>query len=154
MGKGREDGKVFTYRVWMDNACYGKHESNIQAETPAKAKYAHYQENLDFFNDYAHYIQARPRIRKLGEFKPSDLYFEKTDSFLDTWDNIKKYRRVPFIELGMKVDVNGKSGIIVGNCGLSLAVCMNGNTWWSNCHPNWRTKYYNNDGKLLAEFGD
>ena len=52
MGKGRKDGKVFTFSITLDGGSYGDFQSNIMAETPAKAKYRHYCQNGEFFDSY------------------------------------------------------------------------------------------------------
>lgn len=154
MGRGRGDGKIFTYSITLDGGRYGDFHSNIQAETPAKAKYIHYNKYEEFFDNYKEYISYKPKVKKIGEFKPSDLFQKQDAIFQEVWENIKKYRNIPFLELGMKVEVNGKLGTVVGYCGLNLFVCMQGNSWESNCHPNWRIKYFDNEGKIIKEFGE
>ena len=154
MRKGRKDGKVFTFSITLDGGSYGDFQSNIMAETPAKAKYRHYCQNREFFDSYMRYLNWNPRVKKIGEFKPSDLFPRQDEYFQETWEQIKKYRSVPFIELGMEVEVNWRPGVIVGYHGLNLLICMQGTTTGSNCHPNWRIKYFDSEGNIIKEFGD
>lgn len=154
MGKGRSDGKIFTFSITLEGGRHGDFCSTFQAETAAKAKYQHYKQYDEFFEDYAHYLSYKPKVKKIGEFKPSDLFPKQDIYFNETWEQIKKYRYIPFIELGMKVEVDGTPGVIVGYHGLNLLVCLQGYTFGSNCHPHYKVKYFDKEGNLIKEFGD
>jgi hypothetical protein len=67
------------------------------------------------------------------------------------------YRGLPFARIGMKVEVEGHSGVIVGkNDSANFDVCFTsgprkGTT--GNCHPKWMMKYFDYDGTVIAEYG-
>lgn len=73
-------------------------------------------------------------------------------------ENMTKLRNMPFARIGMMVDVGGDIGTIVGmNDSANLDVVFanklkygNHNTY--NCHPTWRIKYFDQYGKIIAEY--
>jgi len=70
--------------------------------------------------------------------------------------SIAKRRGVPFARIGMHVEMDGASGILVGSNGSDNfdVIFEDGRRkGLANCHPNWRIKYFDSDGKLIAEFG-
>ena len=70
-------------------------------------------------------------------------------------DYIKNQRGLPFVEKGMRVEVNGRRGNIKGeNASGNLNIVFDGEKKNSNCHPHWRIKYFNGDGSLIKEFGE
>lgn len=77
-----------------------------------------------------------------------------TERDLEGFENMKKRRNIPFAFMGMNVEVDGHKGVLVGNKGLNLLVVFNGNDFGSNCHPWWRTKYFDNNGDLIKEYQD
>lgn len=74
-------------------------------------------------------------------------------------DYVKENRGLPFVKKGMKVEhtYDGKTqiGKIIGgnHCG-NLDVLFEGKKKSENCHPNWAMKYFDEDGNVLAEFGE
>lgn len=67
---------------------------------------------------------------------------------------IRKTYGVP-AKRGMMISVYGDDGCITGaNCNGHLLVKFLGFSFSSPCHQTWRVKYYDNEGKLLAEYGD
>ena len=69
-----------------------------------------------------------------------------------------RVRGIEFARLGMTVEVNGEMGIIEGmNQSGNLDVRFaseNKHSGLHNCHPTWRTKYFDQDGFLIAHFDD
>ncbi len=68
-------------------------------------------------------------------------------------------RGLNFIKLGMMIEVNSKIGTIAGyNLSGNLDVVFSNQLKYGkhkhNCHPTWKTKYYADDGVLLAEYND
>lgn len=67
-----------------------------------------------------------------------------------------KRRNIEFSYCGMKVNVSGKNGIIVGhNSSSNLDVFYpegeyKGQT--HNCHPWWETTYYDNEGNIVKDY--
>ncbi len=63
-----------------------------------------------------------------------------------------RYRNIPFAYVGMRVEVDGKPGVITGhNSSANLNVLFD-NGQVMNCHPNWMMKYFDKRGHLIKEF--
>lgn len=57
-----------------------------------------------------------------------------------------EYRGIPFAHCGMRVEVGGKPGVIVGhNCSANLDVLFDDGRVL-NCHPHSGVRYFNPDG--------
>lgn len=71
-------------------------------------------------------------------------------------DYIKEQRNLPFIKKGMRVEYTHekiKTGkIIGGNSSGNLNVLFDGKKKPENCHPTWAMRYFDDDGKVIAEF--
>lgn len=63
-------------------------------------------------------------------------------------------RALHFLERNMRVEVNGKTGRVVGNHGFNLLVRFDETGFEQNCHPTWMVKYFNTQGELIKEFKD
>lgn len=62
-------------------------------------------------------------------------------------------RGIEFARIGMRISVNGRNGKIVGsNHADNLDVRFDGYKHISNCHPTWETRYFADDGSVLASF--
>lgn len=74
------------------------------------------------------------------------------DQFLKT----ASCRGVPFARIGMRVEVEGEPGVIVGsNSSANFDVLFTDGRLKGqelNCHPNWMFKYFDVEGNLIAEF--
>jgi hypothetical protein len=123
----------------------------IVARTASKAKYQFYLTTVEFgswvdgFKGFLKHV----KIKKIGRADVG-YYFDYTG-----FDHMKKERGIPFAEIGMIVEVDGKKGVIVGcNSGLNLDVFFDHYNPESNCHPYWRTKYFGTNGELIKEFGE
>ena len=76
-----------------------------------------------------------------------------------TIEFVKKQRGLPFIEIGMKVELSygttKKIGVVKGgNSAGNIDVLFDGEKKPSNCHPTWAIKYFDKEGNVLAEFGE
>jgi hypothetical protein len=74
-------------------------------------------------------------------------------------DYVKEQRGLNFVKIGMKVEFSyggtrkiGK--IISGNSRGNLDILFDGEKETENCHPTWAMKYFDEHGKVLAEFGE
>lgn len=67
---------------------------------------------------------------------------------------MKQARGLDFLQRNMRVEVDGKPGIVTGHHGHNLLVKFDGQKHSSNCHPHWMTKYFDSEGKLIAEYKD
>jgi hypothetical protein len=60
---------------------------------------------------------------------------------------------MPWIKRGMPVDVDGQRGVVTaGGPGGNVRVRLDGRKYSSTCHPHWRTTYYDDDGKVIADY--
>jgi len=76
-----------------------------------------------------------------------------------TLDFVKKQRGLHFIEIGMQVEhaygTKKKQGVIKGgNSSGNIDVLFDGEKRPCNCHPTWAMKYFDNDGNVIAEYGE
>jgi hypothetical protein len=113
--------------------------SVIHAQSASKARYLYFLQVGECYPDLKlHHIG----VKSLGV--PKTL-----DDFLLT----AKYRGVPFARIGMDVEVDGRRGVIVGNNSSANFDVLFDDGQRGNCHPNYRVKYFDAEGKVLAEFG-
>jgi hypothetical protein len=67
-------------------------------------------------------------------------------------NEIVSCRDLPPIKKGMRCEVDGKPGVVVGgNSACNLNVKFEGWKNVSNCHPYWRMKIFNEDGSIAYE---
>ncbi|WP_229386640.1 hypothetical protein [Lysinibacillus sphaericus] len=68
-------------------------------------------------------------------------------------ENVKKWRNMPWLKRGMRVEVAGEMGVVTsGNCSLNINVRLDGLKYSQNCHPHWETRYFDKDGKVIADY--
>lgn len=67
--------------------------------------------------------------------------------------NVKKWRQMPFLKRGMRVEVDGDMGVVTaGNPSLNINVRFDGKNYSENCHPHWETRYFDKDGNVIADY--
>lgn len=72
-------------------------------------------------------------------------------------DYVKNQRGLSFIEKGMRVEntyLNKKGIVKGGNSSGNIDVVFDGEKKAQNCHPTWAMKYFDNQGNLIAEYGE
>lgn len=118
----------------------------VSAETAGKAKYQHYLQLGDLFSDFLEYLTFVDGIhcvlKECHHFSGIE-----SDAFLRT----KKYRGVPCAEIGMKVQINGRTGYIVGandSCNFDVAFADG----IFNCHPNHNIIYFGDGDIVIYDF--
>jgi len=122
---------------------------NIVAETASKARYQYWTIIHDCYDISFGGFLKRVTCKLLNKFHYKDLFTSNIEDFKDTLSR----RGIEFAHLGMRVEVNGKPGVIVGsNRSLNLDVCFDGQHWKENCHPWWMIKYFDNYGNLVKEY--
>ena len=121
------------------------------AETPSKAKYNCFRYISDIWDiTFGQFLKEVLSCRKIGSFRPSDLFGDR-----ERFERMKKARGIEFAYMGMRIEVCGKMGTIVGaNDSLNLNVLYDGWYIHDNCHPWYRTKYFDNNGNVIAEYGE
>jgi len=139
---------MFEYKVWSHFDGEDKYSETIIAETRGKAKYEYYrnlQECFDItFKDFVKHV----RCKKIGLASAESLFTDKKE-----FERMCQNRGLSeFAYQGMKVEVAGKKGTIVGNYGFNLYVVFDGEWIRANCHPWWETKYFDCNGKLVMDY--
>lgn len=129
---------------------YGEHTERTIGATAGKAKYQffldHEYGDLMTFGDFLKSVECR----LVHKFHPRDLFGD-----IEQFYRVKEYRDIGFAFMGMRVEVDGRPGTIVGaNSSANLDVCFDGESWRSNCHPWWRVKYFDNFGNIVREYRD
>lgn len=138
----------------MDNNTYdinfGRMNETITAETPSKAKYRFFKINNieDEYNIDLMEFSQNATCKLIIKDTIENLYTDKEE-----FERMKRSRNIEFAYQGMAIKVNGQNGIITGNIGMNLAVCLEGNNFNHNIHPHWKTKYFKEDN-LVKEFTD
>ena len=80
---------------------------------------------------------------------------QKTENTVDddNFNRMKISRGIEFAYIGMRVDVDGKKGVICGsNRSLNLDVCFDGEYISANCHPYWKITYYDKRGEVVKDY--
>lgn len=129
--------------------CGEKFNQTVKAETYSKARYKFYKSNFDEekYSEMFKYIE----VKKISKCKPDDID-EIDERVLEQFNRVKKYRGIDFAEIGMKIKVDNKIGKIVGaNNHANLNVDF-GDGIHYNCHPNWKTTYYDKNNNIIKEF--
>lgn len=70
-----------------------------------------------------------------------------------------KHRDIEFARIGMMVEVDGDLGTIEGmNNSANLDVRFTNRLKYGNhvhnCHPTWKVKYFDQEGKMIAHFDE
>ncbi|MFR9694771.1 hypothetical protein ACL02V_29100 [Bacillus mobilis] len=137
-----------SYKLWLDGDEEFKHTE--LAETPGKAKYQFYKYLQDGiwetdFNTFLKYV----RCRKVRRADITCMFGDKKQ-----FERMCELRKIEFAYQGMKIEVCGQVGIIVGSTsGLNLQVAYYSDPWTSyNCHPYYETVYYDKKGNVVADY--
>lgn len=115
--------------------------------TPAKARYSFYREHSECLTEYSEcfkYIKSKT----IGIVRPEHFF---TD--VEQFHRVCKSRQIEFAYQGMKIDVAGKLGCIVGaNSHNNLEIFFQDTCAVHNCHPTWETTYYNHDMTIIKDY--
>lgn len=65
---------------------------------------------------------------------------------------IRNFYNMPWLKEGLRVEYQGKSGVITGFIISYIQVRLDGETVAQPCHPKWEMKYFDADGNVLADF--
>ncbi len=140
-----------TYAITYRGYTGREYTETIVAETPSKAKYALFVKNEYESEDFPLFIKnGIVSCHLIHRFRVSDLFGD-----IERFNEMKTRRGIHFAYIGQRVEVDGKSGVIIGsNSAGNLDVCFTGTTCGSNCHPYWRVKYFDANGNIIREYGD
>lgn len=139
----------FTFHLWIDDDSEnGWYHRNVLATTRSKARYDYYRDVQDLYSDltFKDFLKV-VKCKKVGVADPKHLFTDKED-----FERMCKDRNIPFAYQGMKVEVDGKEGYLVGNYGMNLLVWFPSYTTASNCHPWWETRYFDDHGNIIRDY--
>lgn len=72
-------------------------------------------------------------------------------------EDMKRTRGIDFARIGMMIEVDGSIGTIVGmnsraNLDVVFANQLKHGKASQNCHPTWKTRYFAEDGTVIADY--
>lgn len=118
-------------------------------KSASKARYQFYKKHFDDIT-YAECFKYI-KVKTLGVANKENIiptFFGDFDKFKD----VCKRRNIEFAYQGMKIDVNGKQGWIVGANSHNNLDVLFGEYHIHNCHPTWETTYYDNNDNIIKDF--
>lgn len=134
-----------TYNIELTDG----HISTVIAETPGKARYDLFRHLSDIWDmTFKDFLGMVVSCKKAWKFKVSDLF-----GCPNNFARVIKERGIDFAYQGMKIEVAGKMGTIVGgNDSMNLDVVFDGQHWTDNCHPWYETRYFDRKGNVVADY--
>jgi hypothetical protein len=121
---------------------YDQYWRSFVATSPSQAKYKYWKE-MDFYDSFSECFTCFEVRLEGGPLWPTSEAFRGN----------ARYRGIPFAYCGMRVEVAGKLGVIVGhNSSANLDVLFDGWDHPSNCHPWWEVKYFDRAGGVIVEY--
>ncbi|MFI8709967.1 hypothetical protein ACIGHG_23645 [Bacillus sp. NPDC077411] len=138
---------TFKYQLSMKFENW-KRESIINAVNEEDAKYKYYQQlKSDFiempFEGFKKFINCKYKgIADIRSMFGDEKAFRK----------MCKRRKILFAHLGMRVQVVGKMGYIVGSYKENLYVVFDGTPKRFNVNPCWEIAYYDQNGNIIKDF--
>lgn len=126
---------------------YDGHSTVVTAETSGKAKYQHYLELGDVFDDFATYLAHVASCVRAGKTWTNPRQEQLEADFA----KVARYRGVAGAKIGMLVELNGKTGqILRANDSANFDIAFQDGVY--NCHPHHNLVYFNTDGSILYDF--
>ncbi|MFD0768839.1 MFS transporter [Bacillus sp. CGMCC 1.60114] len=122
-------------------------EKIITEETQENAKYEYYKQFSHRFWDmpYTQFLKF-VRCENIGLVNVEQL-FSNEKSFR----RMCKKRRITFAYLGMRVQVLGRMGTIIGNHNNDLSIVFDGDTLPYSCDPRFEIAYFDKDGQIIKD---
>ncbi len=119
----------------------------IYHTTAGKAKYQFFIDLDDCYPDL-----------KYTDITAYTIKTKSDDAIHREFTRTATYRGVPFAKIGMAVEVGGFKGEIAGkNSSANFDILFSEGPHKGlilNCHPNWKIKYFDEQGNLIKEFND
>ena len=135
----KKQGELLAYGCSLD----GKNWSSYNATSYGKAKSMFLQDLDGCCGDCFRSIKCK----KAGRPYTTDEFKRNAE-----------YRNVEFAYCGMVIDINGRKGVIVGhNDSANLNILFTEGEYKGkvlNCHPNWKTTYYDSKGEIIKSFNE
>lgn len=139
-----------TYRVSIETK-YSNLIDTVIAKTRSGAIYKMFSaSSLSEMYKYAEFMKNKEIVKKVKK-----LYPAKLEDLFKSDQSIKycqQYRKMEFLELGMKVQLyDGSFGYIIG-CDDNLLIYSTDNNESFVIHPTWESIYYDEDDNIIANY--
>ncbi|MGH1093271.1 hypothetical protein ACQVUB_27655 [Bacillus mycoides] len=121
----------------------------ITKESEEKAKYHYYKQikKQGFINVAFEEFEKFIFCKYIGVVDIATLFGQE-----EPFRRMCNYRRIPFAQRGMRIEVQGRPGTIVGNCKNDLFVMLDDNPYKYRCDPRWEIAYFDKDGTVIQDF--
>lgn len=141
-----------TYRVSIETK-YSNLVDTVIAKTRSGAIYKTFSaSSLSEMYKYDEFIKNQEMVKKVKKLHPAkleDLF--KSDRNIEY---CQQYRKMEFLELGMKVQLyDGSFGYVIGS-DVNLLIYSIDNNESFVIHPTWETIYYDEDDNIIANYKD
>lgn len=125
-----------SFECWL--AGCPDYRTTVNSITAGRAKSEYFRKVRDALCDLSY---TDIRCKKVGGPHTSDEFRK-----------VAEYRGLPKVECGMRIEVEGREGFIVGhNSSSNFDVYFTKEKYVGNCHPLDEMKYFNKDGSLLYD---
>lgn len=138
------------YECWIPH--YFKDGSSLTynqvGSSASNARYGFFLEHISDSNEtYKDYFKVI-KSRRIDGYDISCLFGDEIKL-----ERVKKFRDIDFVYLGMRIQVDGKYGVVVGaNNHNNLDIVFDGTVTKSNVHPHWETVYYNSNNEVIKSY--
>ncbi|HGH7180721.1 MFS transporter [Bacillus luti] len=123
-------------------------EEYVVAETEGKARFLYWQKfRAKFLTMPMVEFMKFVKCENEGVFDIKRMY-----SAEQAFKKMQNFRNLHFAYMGMRVNVAGMWGTIVGNWKTNLFVLFDGEIEKHNCHPFWEIAYYDDEGNVVRSY--
>ncbi|EMA6344856.1 hypothetical protein U3450_003912 [Bacillus cytotoxicus] len=124
-------------------------EHIVEKENETMAKYHYYKQMKKLgYIDMPFEMFKRFIVCEYKDVVDISTLFGKEETFR----KMCRYRKIHFAKRGMRVEVQGKMGTIVGNCKNDLFIVLDGNPHKFRFHPYWEIVYFDEQGNIIKDF--
>ncbi|MCH4566068.1 MFS transporter [Bacillus sp. ES1-5] len=123
-------------------------EEYVVAETEGKARFLYWQQfRTKLLTMPMAEFMKFVKCENEGVFDIKRMY-----STEQAFKKMQNFRNLHFVYMGMRVNVAGMWGTIVGNWKTNLFVLFDGEIEKHNCHPYWEIAYYDDEGNVVRNY--
>ncbi|WP_257145557.1 MULTISPECIES: MFS transporter [Bacillus cereus group] len=123
-------------------------EEYVVAETEGKARFLYWQKfRTKLLTMPMAEFMKFVNCENEGVFDIKRMY-----STEQAFKKMQNFRNLYFAYMGMRVNVAGMWGTIVGNWKTNLFVLFDGEIEKHNCHPYWEIAYYDDEGNVVRNY--
>ncbi|WP_243523713.1 MFS transporter [Bacillus pseudomycoides] len=126
-----------------------KSEKEIVAENEKEARFKYYRtftSQRGYFEMKFQEFMKFVKCESLGLADVTQLYGKERN-----FRRMCERRKITFAYLGMRVQILGRMGTIIGNRKTNLLVLFDGDTHAYNCDPRFEIAYFNKEGCIIKD---